>query len=195
MMMRQHDDAIGIRMALEPGKDVPGCCVCCRAPPCCALCGLSPCCQDAQYVVHKREASKYIWIRENSLEWNDPEIVLKNGSCFGVDPCEYDLQDRVVVLYFDDPRFDQITNKTRCCNEARTCICGGKGERMLINAPCFLGCCYRASYPCPFVPGCCPLSCCPCVSTHEIWTADAQKGLYEIKKARAAEMTDKRYND
>ena len=60
-----------------------------------------------------REASNYVYIREHSLEWNDPRIVLQKGNCFGVDPCLFDIQDHVTVLYYDDPMFDRITDQTR----------------------------------------------------------------------------------
>jgi hypothetical protein len=55
----------------------------------------------------RKESSKYILIRENSLEWNEPRIVMKNGTCCGIDPCTYDIQDNVKVLYFDDPIFER----------------------------------------------------------------------------------------
>lgn len=195
MMSRKSVSAMGILTVLEPGEDVPGCCICCKAPACCPIFSILPCCDDAEYVVVKREASKYIFIRENSIEWNDPEIVLKNGNCFGLDPCVYDVQDHVKVLFFDDPVFERITDQTRMCNETRTCLCGGRGDRIQLDSPCFCGICYRASSPCLFVPICLPSSCIPCALRYEIYTTDAQKGLYEIKKVRSHALATTLYGE
>lgn len=188
---RHNKESIGVVMPLAPGEDVSGCCVCCSAPSCCAMCAICPCCEDSQYVKLKRESSKYILIREHSIEWNDPQIILKTGSCCGVDPCEYDVQDNVTVLYFDDPVFYSLTDRTRCCNESRTCISGGRGERLQMSATCCCGLCIRSTFPCPVVPSCLPRSCIPWASIFDIYTTDAQKGLYEIKKARARALTDR----
>ena len=178
--------------SLVPGRDTKSCVVCCNAPTCCPMCGLCPCCDDAEYVKERREASKYIYIRENSLEWNDPEIVLiQSGSC--LDPCMYTVKDRVHVVYFDDPMMDRITDQTRCCNECRTCLCGGRGERISLDATCCHGLCVRSSFPCPFLPVCCPAIlavCCddaafcfPCAWRREFYVADASRSVYEIKAA------------
>lgn len=195
IMSRKLKDHIGIDMVLAPGEDVPGCCACFQAPSCCALCGVFPCCEDPEYIIVKREASKYIFVRENSIEWNEPITILKTGSCLGLDPCEYDIQDRVHTVYFDDPMFDSITDKTRCCNETRTCIGGGKGERIQLSSTCCCGCCYRSAFPCPFVPICCPISVFPCAARYDIYTADAQKSLYEIKRLRAIATSQALYSD
>eukprot|EP01036_Dinobryon_divergens_P035343 gene35343-45772_t len=154
------------------------------------------CCGDAEYIQVKRLASTYIHIRENSIEWNEPTVVMKPGLCCGVDPCEYDVQDNVSVLYFDDKMFERISDQTRCCNECRTCLFGGKGERVHFASPICCGCCQLAAPPCPClcVPVCCPQALCPCVLQKEIYMEDAQKGLYEIKKAVSGAMTNELYN-
>lgn len=188
MVSRANMDRIEVLASLKPGEQMPGCCVCCRAPSCCSVCSALPCCDDAEYVTLKREASKYIYVRENSIEWNDPQIVISNGNCCGIDPCVYDVQDQVKVLYYDDPSFERITDKTRCCNETRTCLFGGKGELIQIDSPCCNDLCYRASFPCFFAPVCFPTSCVSSASRYEIYTSDAQKGMYEIKKARSAAL-------
>ena len=156
MMSRINKSAISIINDIAPGKRTNGCLVCCNAPSCCAICSICPCCDDSEYLVRKRESSKYFHIRENSIEWNSPEVIMRDGNCCGVDPCIYDVQDKVRVVYYDDPIFGRLTNTTRMCNEFRTCLCGGKGERLQISAPCCCGCCYRGSCPCPCVPICCP---------------------------------------
>ncbi len=39
------------------------------------LFAVCPCCGDAEYIKSLRKASTYIYIRENSIEWNDPGIL------------------------------------------------------------------------------------------------------------------------
>ena len=182
MLLRQSRDAIRIVGILEPGRDTRSCLVCCGAPSCCPLCALFPCCDDADYVKQKREASKYITIREHSLEWNDPEIVCSSTSLC-IDPCLYSIKDRVHVVYFDDVMLDRITDQTRFCNECRTCLCGGRGERIRFDSTCCSGLCLRSSFPCPCIPAFCPAACFPCAWRHEIYVKDASKALYEIKAA------------
>jgi len=111
MMSRVNANSIVVVSSLKPGVHVPSCLVCCNAPSCCALCGILPCCNIPEYINIHREASKYIYIRENSIEWNEPEIVMQDGKCFGVDPCVYQVWDNVKVLYYDDPIFDRISDK------------------------------------------------------------------------------------
>jgi len=182
MLSRRSASQINIGGALKPGIATPSCISCCSAPACCPILALCPCCTDAEYISVKTQASQYIYLRENSLEWNAPKVVLKQGACFGVDPCVYDVQDNVTVLYYDDPIFDRITDQTRCCNECRTCICGGRGERIQIDSPCCCNLCQRAACPCPCVPICCPSFLGPCALKHEIYVEDAQRGKYEINK-------------
>ena len=182
MLGRQSRGAINLT-TLEPGTHKASCVTCLSSPSCCPLCSICICCDDSEYIKEKREASKYIYIRENSLEWNEPEIVMKAGSCLGVDPCLYQIHDNVHVVYYDDIMFDRITDQTRVCNECRTCLCGGRGERIRIDSTCCFGICLRASFPCACIPTCCPTSCFPCAWRHEIYVTDASKALYEIKAA------------
>lgn len=56
--------------SITPGKPIDGCLICCSAPACCPAFTICPCCGDAEYIKHRRQASTYIYIRENSLEWN-----------------------------------------------------------------------------------------------------------------------------
>lgn len=109
-MARKHSSSLGIHQIIIPGTHAPGCLVCCSAPVCCPMCSILPCCDDADYVKEKREASKYIWVRENSLEWNEPRVIMRAGSCLGLDPCHYEIQDDVTVLFFDDPLFDRLVS-------------------------------------------------------------------------------------
>lgn len=91
---RHHLDLVTV---LNPSQWTPGCLVCCNAPACCPLLSCCPCCGDAEYITVRRRASAYVYIRENSVEWNDPKIVMQSGVCCGVDPCLYDVQDHIQV--------------------------------------------------------------------------------------------------
>lgn len=193
VMSRQQKDTINIITSLNPGQIIDGCLVCCSAPACCPLCALCPCCGDAEYITSKRNASTYIYIRENSVEWNEPSVVMQPGVCCGIDPCLYDVQDHVQVLYFDDVVFDRITDQTRCCNECRTCVFGGKGETIRMDSPICCSCCQRGSFPCVCIPVCCPKAICPCILRYEIYLEDAQKGLFEIKRAREKALSSDMY--
>lgn len=195
ILSRKNSSTVNIVNTLNPGQTTDGCLTCCSAPTCCPLLSICPCCGDAEYIRQKKKSSSYIYIRENSLEWNDPEIVIQPGVCCGIDPCLYDIQDKVQVVYFDDVVFDRLTDQTRYCNECRTCCFGGKGERIRMDAPTCFGCCQRGSSPCICIPFCCPKSLCPCILRFEIYVDDAQKGLYEIKKAREAALRKDLYND
>lgn len=193
IMSRKDTKAIEVRDTIVPGEHIDGCFVCCAAPASCPLCSCCPCCGDAKYITVLRSASSYIYIRENSIEWNEPEIVMQRGLCCGVDPCLYEVQDNIKVLYFDDVMFENMTDQTRTCNECRTCLFGGKGERVQMDSPICCGCCQRGSFPCLMVPVCCPRAICPCILRHEVYMQDAQKGLYEIKKSRSAALNNKLY--
>merc|ERR1719305_1723690 len=99
------------------------------------------------------------------------------GNCFGVSCCYFRAQDHVTVIYFDDPMFDRITDKTPCCNQCSTWCCGGEGELIQIDSKFCFGCCYRSVLGAgACVPVCCAASCCPCyplVIKHKIWVANA----------------------
>ena len=195
MMSRKTKSKIKVIASLKPGTNTPGCLVCCSAPACCPILSICPCCNDTEYIHIKKESSKYIYIRENSIEWNMPSIIMKKGTCCGIDPCIYDIKDDVKVLYYDDPIFNRITDQTRCCNECRTCLFGGKGERIQIDSPCCFGICQRSSLPCPFVPICCPAAIFPCLSKYEIYVQDAQQGKYEIEQAKLSALSNTLYCD
>jgi hypothetical protein len=131
IMSRLSASSVIITKSLETGKTVNGCFVCCNSPSCCAICSVCPCCDYSVYVVKRRESSKYVHIRENSI-------------------------DKVEVIYYDDPIFSLLRNTTRLCNEFRTCLCGGRGERLQISSTCCFGMGYRGTGLCPCVPICCP---------------------------------------
>jgi hypothetical protein len=156
IMSRVDETSISIVKTITPGKKTNSCFVCCNAPSCCAICSICPCCDYSDFLVKRRESSKYFHVRENSIEWNAPEIIMRDGNCFGIDPCIFDVQDNAKVLYFDDPMFMRLTNTTRLCNEFWSCLCGGRGERLQISSTCCFGMGYRGKCPCLCIPICCP---------------------------------------
>lgn len=92
---------------IQPGTRRPGCLVCCNAPdsnPCLSRC----CCVDYPvYILNKMNSSRYIYVRENSLEFNNPSMQATKGRCCGASCCELSVKDNVTVLYFDDEHFDE----------------------------------------------------------------------------------------
>jgi hypothetical protein len=156
MLSRVDQTSISIVKTITPGKKTNSCFVCCNAPSCCAICSICPCCDYSEFLVTRRESSKYFHVRENSIEWNAPEIIMRDGNCFGIDPCIFDVRDNAKVLFFDDPMFMQLTNTTRLCNEFWSCLCGGRGERLQISSTCCFGMGYRGKCPCLCIPICCP---------------------------------------
>jgi hypothetical protein len=180
IMSRKFKHSIGILKTLNPGQSIDGCLVCCAAPGCCPCCSVCPCCGDTEDIALIKKSSSYVYVRENSIEWNVPEVVMKPGPCIGMDPCAYAVQDNIKVIYFDDTMIESMTDKTRCCNELRTCLFGGKGEVVSIDYPICFGCCQKAAFPYFCMPVCCPKSISPCILSHEIYVDDAQQGLYDI---------------
>jgi len=168
------DDLETIGSTIPPGEQEEEWCACCHAPAYCPCCGILPCCMEPKYISDKRQASKYILVRENSLEWNDPTRTTAPGPLYtcGMSCCLYEIHDKVSLLYFDDPNFRRIRNTTRCCNDTRTACCGGRGERIRIDSPVCFNLCVRGTLPCPFVPVCCT-SCCPCAIQQDIYVKRA----------------------
>ncbi len=73
MMSRRFKNSIGIAKSLNPGQFVEGCLVCCPAPGCCPCLAVLPCCGDTEEVQRIKTSSMYVYLRENSIEWNSPE--------------------------------------------------------------------------------------------------------------------------
>ena len=182
MMSRSNANAITVTVVVPHGVKTYGCLACCYAPEWAPGCAVIPCIKDPKYIVKELEASKYIYIRENSLEWNQPNKVNKEGDCCGFSCCMFRAQDNVSVLYFDDPMFDSINDKSRCCNSCRTFCCGGNGELIQIDSKCCGGLCLRGMPPCCCVP-CCFQACCPVIK-HQLWVDKADESIRNIKLAR-----------
>jgi len=176
IMNRASPDTVAIVQHLPPGQDKGPCYQCCYAPSFCPCCVICPCCNDPEYIVRASEDSKYIFLKETSIEWNDPNISFKDGSCCGIDPCHYRIQDNVHVVYYDDPLLTKIDDKTRCCDDFLTYCCGGSGDRIALRHTICLGCCNKAQFPFMCIPICCPVSCCPCAIQHNIYVQQG-KGM------------------
>mmetsp|Transcript_437 Transcript_437/g.552 ORF Transcript_437/g.552 Transcript_437/m.552 type:complete len:155 (-) Transcript_437:512-976(-) len=116
----QESSKIHIVYHPKPGLRKGPCYECCFAPSFCPGCSILPCCTHPEYITKKIEESSYVYVRENSVEFNSPTLTNAKGSCCGNAICEYAVQDVVSVIYFDDRMIDEITDKTRCCNECRT---------------------------------------------------------------------------
>lgn len=185
MMSRANSSFITVTNVIPHGVKTYGCCACCYAPEICPGCAILPCMRDPKYIVKEMEASKYIYVRENSLEWNAPIMIQKEGNCCGSSCCYFRAQDNVNVIYFDDPLFDQISNQTPCCHDISTWCFGGEGELIEINSKFFFGMCYRAIPPfiCG-VPCCCRCCCKPFMISSEIQVDNAVEAIRDIKEAR-----------
>jgi len=184
MISRVAADRIRITHIIEPGKRMVGCFTCCHASDNLPALAYLPCFDYPGYIVHKVNCSKYIYVRENSLEWNSPKIQSAKGNCCGVSCCELAVQDDIRVLYFDDIYFDDVRNDTRYCNDCRTFCCGGRGEEVQIESTFGFGMCKRGRVALSCVPACFPDICCPCLVKSELWVEDANTAVKVIKMAR-----------
>jgi len=120
MMSRVKGDRIRITHIIEPGERVKGCCTCFNAPKLLPMLSYWCCCFDyPKRVINKLNSSKYIYVRENSIEFNTPEVRAANGLWFGSACCELNVKDKVTVIYFDDMHFSlgkSIWNNERKCS-------------------------------------------------------------------------------
>ena len=106
--------------------------------------------------------------------------------------CLYNIRDNIKVIYYDDPIFQRLSDQTRCCHQCRTCVCGGRGEMLQIDAPCCYNMCHYTGVPCLLAPSCLSSTMLPCCTyKHEIYLENAQKGMYEINKVIAVVATSK----
>lgn len=186
--------------SIPPGQTQDSMLACCYAPAFCPCWSLLPCCLEAQYLRDKRNASRYILLRENSIEWNEPVCTSAPGPCWccGVNWILYDVKDNVQVVHYDDPHIKRVRNGTRYCNYIRTQLCGGQEDEIHVEAPLRCCCCVRGSLPCPLIPvcflwSCSPVRWCPCslrksfhvMSKNENW-GGADVAVALIIKSRVA---------
>mmetsp|Transcript_4929 Transcript_4929/g.8147 ORF Transcript_4929/g.8147 Transcript_4929/m.8147 type:complete len:208 (+) Transcript_4929:111-734(+) len=183
---RQAPNAIGIVKDLVPGVRQGPCCEVCYAPAMCPICAVCPCCTLPEYITKATEESTYVYVRENSVEFNMPGLSSEKGACCGNSICGYRVADNVQVVYYDAMVMDQITDKTRCCNDCRTMCCGGHGQLLQLSSPFCAGCCYRSMFPLPCVPVCCTPCCGMCMMDEFIWVDNAMEAGAAIKQQRDA---------
>lgn len=197
MLSLTSANKILITNTIVPGTREAGCLgPCCNSPDDCPLCAwIFPCGFDyPEYAIRKINASKYVRVRENSIEWNKPTV--RFAHC-----CKKDLEvmDNVHVLYFDDSQFADIKANSRFCQDFRSFCCGGAGEPVDIEQTCCFGFCLRGRSSCVvFLPTFCPTEslsdgcCCyvPChfwaelVARRVLWVEDANSAARIIKSAR-----------
>jgi len=135
-------------------------------------------------IVNEMNASRYIYVRENGIEWNSPSMQPAKGTCCGQSCTELAVMDNITVLYFDDINFDDVRNDTRCCNTCMTFCCGGRGEQVQIESTFCFSCCIRGRDNRTCIPVCCPDLCCPCIVKSELWVEDAPAAVKIIRDAR-----------
>lgn len=186
-MLRLHNPAkLEVQRHIKTGKRHYGFCKICYAPECMWWCSWLPFCKPPRAVVKKLEDSKYIWIRENSIEWNKPTVQFKKShNCCPIDCFHLDVVDDITVMYFDNPTFDNIANKTRRMNEKRTKCFGGRGERVVIEDTFCYDNCVAGKNCVPCLPACCPESCLQFFgNTHEMYVDNADEAVDIIKAVK-----------
>jgi len=188
MLSRTEHDSMKIISSIEPAMRTPGCCVCCNASSpasCCCLSELLPCYDQPEYILKEIQASRYVLLRENSLEYNDPYPAFAQGKCCGYNYCRYRVQDRISVVYYDDEMFEHLRDSSRACNDQLTFFFGGDGERVLIDSRFCLGLCIRGSFPCCCWPCCLPSGCVRSyLFQHKIKVDDANHVMKRMVKIR-----------
>mmetsp|Transcript_27662 Transcript_27662/g.39562 ORF Transcript_27662/g.39562 Transcript_27662/m.39562 type:complete len:246 (-) Transcript_27662:1698-2435(-) len=198
MLSLTSADRIHITNMIVPGTREAGCLgPCCHSPDDCPHSAwLCPCgfVDYPEHALKKMNASRYVRVRENSIEWNNPS--LRFAQCCSTD---LEVMDNVHVMYFDDSQFSEIKANVRLCHNFRSFCCGGSGEPVDIEQTCFFGLCLRGrSTICCFLPtfcpteslasGCCCSVPCPCwgdwMARRVLWVEDANSTAKIIKDAR-----------
>jgi hypothetical protein len=193
MLSRTAADRVHITHTIEPGNREQGCLTCCFSPDYCPYCVHFGCggicttnsgcgCDYPEYAVNQLNASLYVNVRENSVEWNEPSLRYKR-CCSN----RMEVMDGVSVVYFDDSQFGEIRTRARWCSLFPTFCCGGKGEQLLIEKTCCCGICLRGKrLCCVLVPSCLGDCCCirDCVARRSIWVEDAEAAKRVISEAR-----------
>lgn len=146
-----------------------------------------PCCKLPKDVLEEYEDSKYIYVRENSVEFNKPKIVPGDPTCcLPCNPCKPKVLDHVEVVYFDYSIMKKIDNQTGCCYQTCLPLCGGEGERVRLVKDCCNGLCLVTNDGCGCCPSCCPDSCVgECVQQKNLYVEDANDTILQIKQAKA----------
>jgi len=196
LISRSSGDRIKITHMIEPGKEETGCFTCFYSPPEYPILAKFPCFDYPEYVINEIKASQYIYVRENSIEYNQPILqpakantTLAACFCCGNSPTDLTVRDQISIIYFDDILMDNIRNDTRPCNPLLSFCCGGRGEEVRLESKVMGGWCYRGrglSACCcvPCVPLGCPECLCPCAAKRTIFVEDADFAVKIITQAR-----------
>lgn len=205
MISRSSGDRVKITHTIQPGSDETGCLTCFYAPPDHPILAKCPCFDFPEYIVNEIRASQYIYIRENSIEYNQPTLQPAKANsasttclCCGHSPTALTVRDNITTIHFDDMIMDGIRNDTRPCNPLQTFCCGGRGEEVRLESRFCGEMCYRGrsigaencgllnSCCCcvPCVPVGCPVCLCPCAARKTIYVEDAKTSVRIIREAR-----------
>lgn len=122
----------------------------------------------------------------------------RSRCCTTTTPCWTGSQTELDVAMessFDHSNF--IFNHPLSPIVIRTWLCGGQGERVVIEGLCCCNLCLRTVFPCVggkldwieliinmlcwLVPICCPEGCCPCVIQYNLWVKDADQAVYMVR--------------
>jgi hypothetical protein len=179
-IMKLQKYKVKILNLIQPGKEETGCLTCFYAPPHypAIISHITPCIDYPEYILREVRASQYIYIRENSIEYNSPSIQPARSNnftqdilCCGNSSTDLVVLDHISVIYYDDILMDEVRNDTRICNPMQTFCCGGYGEEVRLESTFCGGLCYRVRgggsvgccRPC-CVPVGCPDCLCPCAA-------------------------------
>jgi len=206
MISRSSGDRVKITHTIQPGDQETGCLTCFYSPPEYPILAKCPCFDYPEYIVNEMKASQYIYIRENSIEYNQPTLQPSKAEnhcstilCCGHSPTTLIVRDQISTVYFDDVLMDAVRNDTRPCNPLHTFCCGGRGEEVRLESRfCYGDICYRGrsvgfehcgllnSCCCcvPCVPVCCPDCLCPCAARKTIYVEDAETAVKILSQAR-----------
>eukprot|EP01082_Thalassiosira_pseudonana_P003365 g2399.t1.1.5e174189 g2399 g2399.t1 contig12:17167-18054(-) len=168
MISRSCGDRVKITHTIEPGKEETGCITCFYSPPEYPILAKCPCFDYPEYIVNEIKASQYIYIRENSIEYNQPTLQPSKATtplttifCCGHSPSSLSVRDSITTIYFDDVLMDSVRNDTRMFHPLHTFCCGGRGEEVRLESRFCGDVCYRGRSLDGFGSGCCCLVCVP----------------------------------
>ena len=183
---RQDAQNIRILVEIPPGVLKEGCWVCCPAPSCLPCCSAIPCCGMPQYIKDQIEDSKFIYLTESGLLWNEPAITAQEccGGCM-LHPCFYRAQDSIKMIAYDDPALGYIKNTAGCMANCCQNMFGGDGAPLQINQVF----CFKMCLPSGACPGCCLPTACGCMPCRD--TCKVPGAILKVDTASSSDSRDK----
>jgi hypothetical protein len=85
-----------------------------------------------EWANRRNEARSLLWIRSLWV-WRSRQRKVRRTLAKSCSHSFIHILHPASVLYFDDKMFERISDQTRCCNECRTCLFGGKGDLHTLN--------------------------------------------------------------